>query len=267
VADQVQTDDGISLAYRSVGDGPVGVVFIHGWAGSGAYFDETVGHLDPARTRAVTFDLRGHGASDKETTDYSLDRMADDTLAVMDAAGLDQAVIVGYSMSGKFALYVTCRAPSRVLGQVLVAGSPASEIPLPGELLTDWYSREGSSEQMVELVRGVAAGPVDESALARFGRDAAVIPRSALEGTMTACIETSFVDRLSAVAAPTLVVGGLHDQIFTPDVLREGMVAPIPGARLAILDCGHEIPLERPRELAALLEAFIAGLRPAAASG
>jgi pimeloyl-ACP methyl ester carboxylesterase len=262
VAERVQTDDGVSLAYRSVGDGTVGVLFIHGWAGSGAYFDETIGYLDPGSTRAVTFDLRGHGASDKETTDYSLERIARDTIAVMDAAGLDTAVIVGYSMSGKFALYVTCSEPSRVLGQVLVAGSPASEIPLPDELLSDWYSRAGNAEQMVELVRGVVAGAVDENALARFGRDAAVISRPALEGTMSACLETSFVDRLSAIAAPTLVVGGLHDQIFTPDVLREGMVAPIPGARMAILDCGHEIPLERPRELAAVLEAFIAGVRP-----
>jgi pimeloyl-ACP methyl ester carboxylesterase len=267
VADRVQTDDGVSLAYRSIGDGPIGILFIHGWAGSGAYFDETIDYLDPARTRAVTFDLRGHGASDKETTAYSLDRIAADMLAVMDAAGIDQAVIVGYSMSGKFALYLTCIEPSRVLGQVLVAGSPASEIPLPDEMLSDWYSREGNAEQMVELVRGFVAGPVDEAALERFGRDAALIPRSALAGTLGACIETSFADRLPAIAAPTLVVGGLHDQVFTPDVLREGMVAQIPGARLALLDSGHEVPLERPRDFAAVLEAFLAGLGPPRASG
>jgi pimeloyl-ACP methyl ester carboxylesterase len=260
VADRVQTDDGVSLAYRSVGDGQVGVLFIHGWAGSGAYFDETIAHLDPGRTRAVTFDLRGHGASDKEATDYSLDRIAGDTLAVMDAAGLDEAVIVGYSMSGKFALYLTCIEPSRVLGQVLVAGSPASEIPLPDEMLDDWYSREGDAERMVELTRGFVAGPVDEAALARFGRDAAVVPRSALEGTMNTCTESSFVDRLSGITAPTLVVGGLRDQIFTPDILRGGMVDQIPGARLALLDCGHEIPLEKPVEHAAIIEAFLAGL-------
>jgi non-heme chloroperoxidase len=262
VADRVQTDDGVSLAYRSVGDGPVGVLFIHGWAGSGAYFDETTSHLDHARTRAVTFDLRGHGASDKEPTDFSLDRIAGDTLAVMDAAGVDEAVLVGFSMSGKFALYLACIEPSRVIGQILVAGSPASEIPLPAEMLNDWYSREGDAERMIELVLGFVAAPVDEAALARFGQDAAVVPRSALAGTMSACIESSFDDRLSAITAPTLVVGGLHDQIFTPDVLRAGIVDQIPGARLALLDCGHEIPLEKPLEHAALIEAFLAGLPP-----
>ena len=128
MVDRIDTDDGISLAYRSVGDGPAGVLFLHGWAGSAAYFDETFDCLDPARTRLVSFDLRGHGASDKATTDFSLDRLATDTLTVMDATGLNEAVILGFSMSGKFAQYVACIEPSRVRGQVLVAGSPVGEI-------------------------------------------------------------------------------------------------------------------------------------------
>ncbi|MFL5301696.1 MAG: alpha/beta fold hydrolase, partial [Anaeromyxobacteraceae bacterium] len=229
VGDRIDTDDGVPLAYRSVGDGPLGLLFLHGWAGSGAYFDQTVGYLDHGRTRAVTFDLRGHGDSGKATADYSLDRIARDTLTVMDAAGLDQAVITGFSMSGKFAQYLACSEPSRVLGQVLVAGAPAAEIPLPGDVLDDWYARAGSAGQMIELVRRFVARPVDEAALERFGQDAALVPRPALEGTLSACIGTSFADRLSSMTAPTLVVGGKHDTIFTPEVLRHGMVAQIPG--------------------------------------
>jgi pimeloyl-ACP methyl ester carboxylesterase len=260
VVDRTETNDGVSLAYGSVGKGRVAVLFVHGWAGSAAYFDETCGYLDHTRTLAVTFDMRGHGASGKQTTNYSLDRIADDTLAIMDATGLDEVVVVGFSMSGKFAQYISCIEPSRVRGQVLVAGAPAGEIPLPDDMLSDWYSRAGNAEQMIDLVRGFVAGPVDEAALERFGQAAAIVPRPALEGTMRACIATSFQDRLSTMTTPTLVVGGLHDTIFTPDALRDGMVAQIPGARLALLNCGHEIPLEKPRDLAALIEAFLAGL-------
>jgi len=78
---------------------------------------------------------------------------------------------------------------------------------------------------------------------------------------MSACIATSFADRVPDVSTPTLVVCGAHDPIFTPDGPRTTMVDAIPGARLALLDCSHEIPLERPRELAAVIEAFLAGLR------
>jgi hypothetical protein len=48
--------------------------------------------------------------------------------------------------------------------------------------------------------------------------------------------------------------------MFPPDALRAAVVAPLAGARLALVDCGHEVPIEAPRELAALTEAFIAGL-------
>ena len=48
--------------------------------------------------------------------------------------------------------------------------------------------------------------------------------------------------------------------MFPPDALRAAVVAPLARARLALIDCGHEIPIEAPRELAALIEAFLAGL-------
>jgi 3-oxoadipate enol-lactonase len=252
-------EEGTQLAHRSVGAGR-DVLFLHGWAGSGAYFDETIDHLDLSRTRATTFDLRGHGRSPDGESAWSLDLVAEDALAVMDAAGIERAVLVGFSMSGKFAQYIACVAPERVAGQILVAGAPAGEIPLPAELLDDWYGRAGSAERMVDLMREFVPGPADELALERFGREAALVPRAALEGSMTACISTSFADRLAGLATPTLVVAGAHDPLFGPDALRPSVVDTIPGARLAVLECGHEIPFERPLELAAAIEAFLAGL-------
>ncbi len=67
---------------------------------------------------------------------------------------------------------------------------------------------------------------------------------------------TTLTDRLTDLAVPTLVVGGRDDQIFTPEVLAEAVAAPLPGARLEILDCGHEIPIEQPRQLARLIDDF-----------
>jgi len=51
-----------------------------------------------------------------------------------------------------------------------------------------------------------------------------------------------------------------HDPLLSPDILRQAIVGPPPRARLALRDCGHETPLEKPQETAALLEAFLAGL-------
>ena len=105
-----------------------------------------------------------------------------------------------------------------------------------------------------------SAKPIDARLLERFGEDAATVGPAALEGSLGACIATSFADEVASITTPTLVVGGIHDAIFTPDALRDGVVAPLSRPRLALLDAGHELPLEQPRELAALLEAFLAGL-------
>ena len=83
----VTTDDGVSISYATAGEGPPHLLFMHGWAGSGRYFDATIEHLDLTRLRAVTFDLRGHGSSDPATDGYTLERIAADALAVADAAG------------------------------------------------------------------------------------------------------------------------------------------------------------------------------------
>jgi non-heme chloroperoxidase len=91
----VTTDDGVSISFEAVGEGPPNLLFLHGWAGSGRYFDPTIQQLDAARVRSVTVDLRGHGASDATGDGYTLDRLSADALAVADAAGLDEFVVVG----------------------------------------------------------------------------------------------------------------------------------------------------------------------------
>lgn len=174
------TDDRVVLSYRVRGQGPPDLL-LHGWAGSGAYFDQLLACLDLAHLRAVTFDYRGHGDSDKPDHGYTLGRLAADALTIADDAGAHQFVVVGFSMSGKFAQYLACVAPQRVRGQILVAGCPAAELRLPADLLDDWYSRAGSAERMIDLVRDVSTRPIQLEPLQRFGRDAAKVPLTALK--------------------------------------------------------------------------------------
>lgn len=255
----VQTDDRVRISYRAMGVGPLTVLFMHGWSGSGAYFDEALKYLDVTGLRAVTMDLRGHGDSDKPDHGYTDERLAKDAFAVADAVGADTVVVVGFSMSGRFAQYLSVIAPERVRGQVLVAGCPASPIPLPEETRRDWVARAGDAERLREVAAMFITRPVEPAVLESFGREAAKAARIALDETLKACMYESFVDKLESVRTPTLVVGGIYDPIFTPDALR-GLAASMPRARLVLLDSNHDVPFEQPREFAAVLEAFIAGL-------
>jgi pimeloyl-ACP methyl ester carboxylesterase len=256
----VTTQDAGSISYACAGEGPPHLLFMHGWAGSGRYFDATIEQLDLTRLCAVTYDLRGHRESDPSTDGYTLEGIAADALAVADAAGLGEFVTVGFSMSAKFCQYLPLLAPDRIAGQILVAGCPAGEIPLPRELTDDWLSREGDAVRMAQVPEPYMTRPIEPALIERFGRDAATVGLAALEGTLNAVMTTSFTDRLGSITTPSLVIGGIGDPMFPPDALRATVVAPLTAARLALIDCGHEIPIEAPHELAALIEAFLAGL-------
>lgn len=255
-----RASDGVEITYEVRGEGPTDVLFMHGWAGSGRYFDETIRHLDPTRLRMITFDLRGHGDSGRTDRGYTLEQIADDAIAVADAAGSSRFVVAGFSMAAKFVQYVTCEHPERVAGQVLMAGCPAFALPLPAEMLADWYGREGDAARMAEIPRMYASQPISGEVLNRCGEDAARVPLVALRGTIELVPGTSFVDRLAGITVPTLVIGGRNDAIFSPEALTEGVVAPVRGARLELIDCGHEIPVEQPRQLAAVIDGFVAEL-------
>jgi pimeloyl-ACP methyl ester carboxylesterase len=254
------TDDGNNIFYKTRGDGPRNVLFMHGWAGSSAYWDELFKHLDLTGLRAITFDMRGHGESDPAESEFTLDRIAKDALAVAAHAEASEFVVVGFSMSGKFAQYVSCLNPDRVEGQVLIAGAPAGEIPFPKETYAYFLSCAGNRERMRGMISQFIKEPLQPEVMDRFLDDATKVSLGALDATLTTCINTSFAEKLSKACTRTLVIGGMHDPMFTTDALRERVVAPLSGARLALVDSSHEIPLEKPREVAALIEAFLAGL-------
>jgi len=253
------TDDGVTLSYQVHGSGPATVLYMHGWAGSGAQFEEAIGALDLNALRVVTMDFRGHGQSDKSVRPYDLDRIANDVWAVADAVGVTNVVLVGYSMSGKFAQYVAVRRPHRVSGLVLVGGFPASEMSFPEEAVRDWVGRAGDRERLRQLLIPFISEPVDAAVFDRYIDDAAKVPAAVLECTLQTCIRTSFVDRVESLTMPTLIIGGKRDAYFPPEAVAQ-LARSLPCARGICLECNHEIEIERPDDLAHLIEAFVCGL-------
>jgi pimeloyl-ACP methyl ester carboxylesterase len=255
----VLADDGVRIGYRVQGEGPTTILFMHGWAGSGVYFDEVIAELDLNALQVVTMDFRGHGDSEKVVKPYDADRIADDVWTVADAAGATNIVVVGFSMSGKFAQYVAVRRPDRVSGLVLVGGFPASPIPFPQDLVRDWVGRAGDRERIREMLAPFISEPVEAAILDRFLDQAVKVPGPVLECTLQTCIGISFADRVDSLQMPILVVGGQRDVFFPQEAVAQ-LARSLPCARGISLPCNHEIPMERPRELAHLIEALMCGL-------
>jgi pimeloyl-ACP methyl ester carboxylesterase len=109
-------------------------------------------------------------------------------------------------------------------------------------------------------VRQFTSEPLPDEIVDDYFKDVSRASDRAKRETFKMLCRDGFADSLSSTTAPTLVMAGTHDPILSPDFLRPEIVARIPNARLVQIDCGHEIPAERPVQAAALMEAFLAGL-------
>lgn len=238
-------------------DAPTTVVLLHSSVGDSRMWQPQWPALT-ARHRVVRLDLRGFGASPLGDEVY---RNADDVRAVLDAAGVQRAVIVGASMGGRVALELATVAADRIAGLVLLCpayrGVPTGEDAAAFGAAEDALLEAGDLDGAVELNVRTWLGPEADDDARDLVR---VMQRRAFEvqlvpGAGDGC-QSDDVD-LSAIAAPTLVVSGAHDLEHFQNVAR--MVADgIPGAELRVLPwAGHLPSLERPAEITELLLAAV----------
>lgn len=261
----VRSSDGTKIAFETRGEGPQTLLFLHGWGGSGTgfFWNDLLSHLDLTGLRVILADLRGHGRSDNAEGGFTSEQFAEDMFAVVDAVGATSVVVVAYSMSGRWAQWMACTQPARVCGQILIAPAPAADIPFPDELKEQWLqvARDKRMATFDPWVHQFTKERLSPETLAGHFESLTSTSETGLGATLDMCRQQGqFIERLSAIQAPTLVIGGNADPMLPPNILRSAVVGPIPNARLVALECGHEIPLEQPQMTAALIGAFLAGL-------
>ena len=119
----VESVGGYSIAYQVIGDGPLDIVFVHGWVCSFqpgwewpalASFYRRLASMG----RLILFDKRGTGLSDRVWGIASLEERMDDVRAVMDAAGAERAAVVGVSEGGPMCALFAATHPDRTLALV-----------------------------------------------------------------------------------------------------------------------------------------------------
>ncbi|MBV9085576.1 MAG: alpha/beta hydrolase [Acidobacteriaceae bacterium] len=259
----VRTEDGTSLFYWSAGDGPRTLLFVHGWGGSGSgrFWAPLLQHLDLSGIRLIAADLRGHGRSDKIRAGFTTETFARDMFALLEHAATNRPIVVGYSMSAKWAQWMSSMAPERVAGQILISPAPALALPLTDDILIDWLKAARDRSYFNAWLRQFIRHPLAPEIVDAYFEDVSSTAEHTLRETFNMCRTGEFASALSATRAPTLGICGIYDPVLSPELMRKEVVDRIPGARMALLDCGHEIPLEKPLETAALIEAFVAALR------
>jgi pimeloyl-ACP methyl ester carboxylesterase len=219
------------------------------------------------RRRVLAFDNRGTGLSAKPPGPYSIELMADDAASVLDARGIEQADVYGYSMGGYIALTLAIRRPELVRSLVLACtgpGGPEHEPP-PPETIELWM-------QAVQLPREEAVRSAYRTAFTPGWTDdhpeeyerwvaARLDPPTPVECWLA---QVEAVDRYHDVGVdveqidmPALVIHGDRDRVV-PVSNGRLLAERMPHAELVVLPGqGHAPMLEEPAEFGAIVCGFL----------
>ena len=213
----VAAPDGVRIAYETVGEGP-SVVLVHGFAASRRQNWKEPGWYDTltgAGYRVVAMDCRGHGESDKPHDPAAYDHtiMAEDVVAVMEAANAVPAFLMGYSMGGFISMHVLMDHPD-FLKKVVIGGVGGTYFNRAST------SRDAIADALVAADKSKIVDPVQKSFrefAEQDGKD-----REALAACMRANRRVFAAQELKQSRRPVLVVCGETDALTgRPEPLAE----------------------------------------------
>ncbi|WIY01147.1 alpha/beta hydrolase [Amycolatopsis mongoliensis] len=238
------------------GTGPT-LVFLHYWGGSARTWDLVVDRLPDRDTLAV--DFRGWSRSNTLPGPYTLRQLADDTVAVLTDAGVDDYVLVGHSMGGKVAQLVAATRPTGLRGIVLVGSGPAkpaAEITAEyRQFLAHAYDTEESTAAARDTV--LTATTLPARVKAQIGTDSRAGAEAARTEWPLRGIAEDITEHARMISVPALVIAGEHDRVEPAEVLRRNLVPYLSGAEFAVIpNSGHLIPVEAPDQLVDAIIAF-----------
>ena len=256
----IADSQGVRIAWESHGDGPP-LLLVQG-LGYGRWGWQPVVEPLASRFRVIVFDNRGIGDSDKPAGPYTAVEMAGDALAVLDAAGVASAHVLGASLGGAVAQELALRHAERLDKLVLVAtmSGMTNMHPLPAPTLR-LMAEAPTLDPAVALRRFIenALDPEPDPALVeQLVELRTANPPDPAGWAAQAGIWGSFDvwDELPSIDVPTLVVQGEGDVVVDPR--NAALLAErIPGARLRFVAGGHLFFWNRPDEFAALVTEFL----------
>ena len=256
----------LRVAYTDVGSGEP-VLLLHGIPTWSFLYADVIPLLEP-HCRVIAPDFLGHGWSDRrDRFDRSLTAQTAAMLALLDALEIERATIVGHDTGGGVALIMGIEHPERVARLVLSNAVAYDSWPIDDMIaLSNPHWRDKPAREVAEFVAsGLPDGIHNLDRLSPRFREGIVAPYADEEGKVSLIRNASalntnhtmaLVDGHGDIAAPTLVLWGVHDPWQT---IADGerLAREIPNAELVRVEASHWIPQDAPREFAGEIAAFL----------
>lgn len=260
----ITTGDGVGLHYEIEGreEGPA-LLFSNSLGTNLHLWDRQAEEAAGRGFRVIRYDQRGHGSSEAPKGDYTIERLGQDVLDLLDALQISRSALCGISMGGMTGVWLAMHHPRRF-----------SRLALCN--LGVWMPPRDLWDTRITLVRDGGMEAVAESVVERWftqkfresePEEVDCIRRQILAtnptgyaGCCAAIRDMDLRDRLGLIEAPTLVVIGMHDPA-TPPERGQYVVERIPGAQKLVLDTAHLSNVEAPEHFNRSVLAFLAGER------
>ena len=259
---------GLRLQAWRWGASPRMVVAVHGMNAHGLHWRHFAERLLPAYS-LVTYDLRGHGDSDKPETGYTYDDHGDDLEALIDQVTAAPPVLIGHSLGGRIAIPYAARRPLRGLVIVDPGIVPLQAMHAPRDgarRRPDLQFEHESEAAFVERMRRTNflrnwspyAEEYARNAIEPDGRGGARLKfrEHAHQQIIDTIREVDLFDYLPRIPCPTLVIRATEGHLRAD--MAERIVNELPNARLAVVEgANHNVMLDKPEIFEPLVEAFI----------
>lgn len=264
---------GIEVAYDDTGEGSTVVVLLHGFPLNRAMWDAQVEALR-ASCRVITPDLRGLGETGATQGPATMEEMASDVAALLDALGVGRVVLGGLSMGGYVALAFLRQLPERVCALILAdtrAGADSEEARRNREEVASLALREGMGPIADAMIPKLLSADTLERSPEIVSRVREMVLSTNPEGAAAAqrgmAARRDQTDLLSRLGVPTLIIVGSEDKITPPDE-AEAMQRTVRGSRLELIEgAAHLSNVERPNDFNRVLLEFLKNFRTRTAGG
>ena len=240
------------------------VLYVHGFLDDGAVWAGVSAALTAPVAGSVAIDLAGSAGRPDEPGPITLGRHAADVVAAIDATD-GPVLLVGHSMGAQIAELAAVDRPQRVVGLVLVTPIPLAGSGLPAEAIEPFRALGGHAEEQ-RAVRRQLSSTFPEPELDRLvAAGVRVAPEAVAASADSWNDGVPDAPATSRFVGPVLIVRGAEDPFVSAEVVDVGVSPRFAGAGVAaVAAAGHWAHVEQPAAVAALLDGFVAGLRPAA---
>ncbi|WP_442603265.1 alpha/beta fold hydrolase [Paenibacillus sp. KN14-4R] len=252
----------LTLDVTDKGQGPA-LLLLHGYPLDHRMWDAQIEYFRHTH-RVIVPDLRGMGQSEGTPSNITIDHYADDIITLLDELGINRVTVAGFSMGGYVLFALLRKAPSRISAIALV-NTRADADTKDGQRSRLEAARNLLEHGSIAARQAMLSKLLSDTTLHDQPHLADEVgnwmtemdPLGLVHAQLAMAFRPDSTSMLASIRVPTIVIGGEHDKIIPPQLIKQ-LANSIPNAKYRLIaETAHLTPVEKPDAFNNLLSDFL----------